>query len=106
MTEQKRKKRNKAQSAQELQEAAENMPIKGMAATGAADPGQEQAETIREAAAKITGKPAADLTAEQAEAAVFGEIGTTRPKTPAENAHDIIIKNMESAMQQANAHAA
>ena len=105
MTEQKRKKRNKAQPAQEVQEAAGDMPIKGKAATGAADP-KEQEAAIMEEAARITGKPAADLTAEQAEAAVFGEIGTTRPKTPAENAHDIIIKNMESAMQQANAHAA
>ena len=79
MTEQKRKKRNKAQAAQEVQEAAGDMPIKGKAATGAADP-KEQEAAIMEEAARITGKPAADLTPEQAEAALFHEIGRTTPQ--------------------------
>ena len=68
--------------------------------SSAPDTNTEQAAAVKEAAAKITGKPAADLTEEEAEAALFEEIGITTPKTPAEKAHDIIIKNMELSMQQ------
>lgn len=42
---------------------------------------ETQAAAMKEAAAKITGTPAADLTEEQAEAALFEEIGRTTPRT-------------------------
>ena len=54
---------------------------------------EAQAAAMKEAAAKITGKPAADLTDEQAEAALFEEIGRTTPRTdPAGRAAQRIAK--------------
>lgn len=54
-----------------------------------------QAEKLKEAAARITGKPITDLTVEDAEAALFAEIGYTTPPTPAQAARQIIMQRLE-----------
>lgn len=60
-----------------------------------------QKAALIEAAAKITGKPAAALTVEDAEAVLFEEIGVTVPQTPMQAARRILIKNIEAEQQKA-----
>lgn len=59
---------------------------------------QEAAEVTK--ADRMTGATPKGLSTEQAEAALFDEIGKTTPKTPAEKAQDIILKNMETDMKR------
>ena len=60
---------------------------------------QQEAAEVTEAD-RMTGATPKGLSTEQAEAALFDEIGKTTPKTPAEKAQDIILKNMETDMKR------
>lgn len=60
-----------------------------------------QAAQLIAAAAAIIGKPAEELTIEDAEAVLFQEIGVTVPKTPMQAARAILIKNIEAERETA-----
>ena len=62
---------------------------------------ESQKAALIAAAAKTTGKPAAALTVEDAEAVLFEEIGVTVPATPMQAARRILIKNIEAEQLKA-----
>ena len=61
---------------------------------------ESQKTALIAAAAKLTGKPAAALTVEDAEAVLFEEVGVTVPATPMQAARRILIKNIEAEQQR------
>ena len=63
------------------------------------NPAEREAALIREAA-KITGKPETELTVQDAETVLFGEIGVTTPKTPRQQARRILQNKVVKQMAE------